>query len=85
MATRTYFGAALVAGDLSGDGVDDLIVSAVDDDGTVGGRGPVFVFRGGPQFGKPARRSAADADTTLLPAPGVSLGSALSMGRGAPR
>ena len=80
VATRTYFGAALVAGDLSGDGVDDLIVSAVDDDGTVGGRGPVFVFRGGPQFGKPARRSAADADTPLLPAPGVSLGSALSLG-----
>ncbi len=79
-ATRTYFGSALIAGDLSGDGIDDLIVSAVDDDGVVGGRGPVHIFRGGAQFGATARRSAGDADTTLFPPMGVSFGSAMSLG-----
>ena len=46
----------------------------------VGGRGPVHLFRGGAQFGGTARLSAGDADTTIFPPMGVSLGSAMSLG-----
>lgn len=79
-AERTYFGSTLATGELTGDGVPDLVVAAVDEDGSPGGRGPLHVFAGGPNFAAKRLRSAAEADVVILPPVGVSLGSALSLG-----
>lgn len=79
-AERTYFGATLAVGELSGDGVEDLAVAAADDDGVPGGQGSVYLFAGGPTFATKRVRQADDADTVIVPPTGVALGSALSLG-----
>jgi len=62
------FGAALAAGDLDGDGYDDLVVGAPSD----GGAGTVFVFPGGPTgFAAGLHRFESDAERGGVPSPEV--------------
>ena len=75
------FGAALAAGDVDGDGFDDLVVGAPDED--VRGSddaGVVYVFRGG-RGGLRFAAAYAHADVGDAPVAGARFGTAVAIGR----
>lgn len=66
------FGAALTAGDIDGDGYDDLAIGSPREDG---GIGIVSILRGGPGFSP-----GATGKWQITPADGVGFGDALAIG-----
>ena len=68
-ATRQYLGRAIVAGDLSGDGADDLLIGNQDED-------VVYLFNGAPRA---VGASVALADATLTGDSGSDFGAALAL------
>ena len=71
------FSAALAAGDLDGDGADDLIVGSPET-GTAAGAGHVYVFRQGGPSGFPAELPVAEPSS---PASHDRFGEAIAFGR----
>jgi hypothetical protein len=77
-----WFGAAIAAGDVDGDGVDDLAVSAINTgrgDGPPDG-GVIHVFHGGPTARGTVYVHDTAADTTVWGRPKSMLGVAMSLG-----
>lgn len=80
-AAGDHFGAAVALGDLSGDGVADLVVGALDADAGGTDSGRVYLFRGGAGFASRDLSAGAAADATFTgPAAFDQLGYTLATG-----
>lgn len=85
---NSWFGSNLGVGDITGDGVDDLLASAlgvapaVEEalDRDVADAGAVYVLAGGAAIGGEVDLATESADVTLIGRPGAKLGVALAVG-----
>lgn len=77
---NAFVGAGIRAGDLTGDGTDDLAASAFSDPGGPAGSGAVYVFPGGRGVGGILDLAKTPAPVAIVGDPEMYLGAALSPG-----
>ena len=79
-AENAYFGAGLQAGDITGDGIDDLVATAFSSRGGPSTGGAVHVFPGGRGAGGVVDLATATSAIEVVGTDGQHLGSAISPG-----